>query len=97
MTVRDQRLCAYCGEKFTPAHNPDQQYCSSQHLQAAYKERRLQDRLRASWDVNLVGRCPKPHKIGYSSYEQASLSAWADTNWIYRCVCGAPTTALTAR
>lgn len=98
MSCKVKKTSAYCGETFVQVmHNPLQQYCSSEHYRAAYKVRRqeayevrrLQDRLRASWDVNLVGRCPTPLKIGYSSYQQASHSAWADTNWIYRCVCGA--------
>lgn len=82
------RECAVCHVGFYSVVESNL-YCSATCKRSAYKRRRKDKDFQSRFELRTAGRCPTPFKIGYSSYQQASFSEWADKNWIYRCGCGA--------
>lgn len=87
--------CLFCGKELEAGSPSEKKYCSSSHAKAAQRKRkaalaRKEEKLRETFDPNLIGRCAFPEKMAYPSKEEAMEVIERTQRWTlvpYLCNC----------
>ena len=87
--------CLLCKVKLPEGSSQEKKYCSPGHSKTAQRRRaaaarKREEKMRESFDPNLIGRCPFPKKIAYSSKDEAMQVIKETERWTlvpYLCNC----------